>query len=247
MNLPSSTRRRRAPWVIAALVLVPLAALAVVYMLFFTDDSPDELTLSDPPSTQAGAATTVAGSSGSGSTLAGTWNVTAGSVAGYRVREKLASLPAQSDAVGRTESVTGTVTLRSDGNRLVAEAVNVEVDVSTLDSDEDRRDNRIRTSGLETDRFPTATFTTTEATPLPDGVAAGEDVKTEITGDLTIHGVTKRVTIPVEVRVTGSQGEVDGSLKFPFADFGMTPPNVGGFVTVDPEGTLEFNLRLTRA
>jgi len=243
----SSKPRRRAPWLIAALVIVPLAVLGGAYLLFFSDDSPDELTLSDPP--QGGTATTVAGSStGSASTLEGTWNVAAGSVAGYRVREKLAALPAQSDGVGRTESVTGTVTLRSNGSQLVAEGVNVEVDVSTLKSDpaETRRDNRIRTTGLQSDQFPKATFTSTSPVVLPAAIAAGEAVKADVTGQLTIHGVTKEVTIPLDVRVTGSQGEVVGSLKFPFSDFGMTPPSIGGFVTVEPDATLEFKLLLTR-
>jgi polyisoprenoid-binding protein YceI len=229
--------------VIAAVVVVPLALLVGAYLLFFTDDSPSELSLSDdPPATQPGGT-----SSGSVPTLEGTWNVAPGSVAGYRVREKLAALPATSDAVGRTESVTGTVALRSDGAGVVADEVNVEVDVSTLESDEERRDNRIRTTGLQTDQFPTATFTSTEPVTLPDGLTTGQAVTADVTGQLTIHGVAKQVTIPLEIRVTGGQGEVVGSLKFPFSDFGMSAPSIGGFVTVENDATLEFKLLLTRA
>jgi polyisoprenoid-binding protein YceI len=231
--------------VIAAVVVVPLALLVGAYLLFFTDDSPSELTLSDPPATQPGA--TGGTSSGSASTLEGTWNVAPGSVAGYRVREKLAALPATSDAVGRTESVTGTVTLRSDGNGVVADGVDVEVDVSTLKSNEDRRDNRIRTTGLQTDQFPTATFTSTGPVTLPDALATGQAVTADVAGQLTIHGVAKQVTIPLEIRLNGSQGEVVGSLKFPFSDFGMSPPSVGGFVSVESDATLEFKLLLTPA
>jgi hypothetical protein len=39
-----------------------------------------------------------------GTQLAGQWKIATGSVAGYRVREKLGFLPAESDAVGRTSS-----------------------------------------------------------------------------------------------------------------------------------------------
>ena len=46
--------------------------------------------------------------------VAGTWTVTGGSQAGYRVREQLANLPAESDAVGRTSDVTGSITIESD-------------------------------------------------------------------------------------------------------------------------------------
>lgn len=239
---PESGRFR--PWIIA-LVVLPLAALAGAYLLFFTDDSPDELTLSDPPSTQAGSTQTTA--AGAAASVEGAWSVADGSVAGYRVREKLAALPAQSDAVGRTNDVTGTLTVRRSGSQLVAEEISVQVDVSTLESDESRRDNRIRTSGLESDQFPTATFTSTQPVMLPAGTEAGQDVTAAVTGDLTLHGVTKAVTIPLDIRLTGAQGEVVGSLTFPFSDFGMSPPSIGGFVSVEPDATLEFRLLLAPA
>lgn len=243
LNEPSA-KTRRSPWVIALLVLVPLAVIAGTYLLFFTDDSPDEFTLSQAPATQPGV--TGGSSPVTASTLEGNWTVAAGSEAGYRVREKLVALPAQSDAVGRTESVTGTVAIRSAGREIVADGVNVEVDVSTLVSDETRRDNRIRTSGLETDKFPMATFTSTSPVPIPTATAAGEEVQTTVTGQLTIHGVTKEVTIPLTIRLDQSQGQVVGSLKFPFSDFDMSPPNIGGFVSVDNDATLEFRLLLAR-
>ena len=241
MNVPSTKSRRFGPGVIAALVLVPLAALAAIYLLFFNEDSPDKFTL-DTPS----ASTTPSPSGAATGSLGGTWKVAEGSEAGYRVREKLAALPATSDAVGRTTVVTGALTVTSTGSQLVADGVNVEVDVSTLESNEDRRDNRIRTSGLETDEFPSATFVSTAPVTLPAGTGAGQPVQTEVTGNLTIHGVTKLVTIPLEVQLTGEQGQVVGSLKFPFSDFGMTPPSVGGFVSVENDATLEFKLLLAR-
>ena len=55
------------------------------------------------PSTGAAASVASGGSTGD---VAGTWTVATGSQAGYRVTEQLAQLPAQSDAVGRTDKVT---------------------------------------------------------------------------------------------------------------------------------------------
>jgi len=227
---------------VPALALVPIVAAVAAYLLFFTGDSPDRLTLSTPSGQPSAPA--------SGSTagdVAGRWEVAAGSVAGYRVREKLARLPAQSDAVGRTDAVTGGMTVRQEGDRLVAESVRMEVDVSRLRSDEAMRDNRMRTMGLETATFPTATFVGTAPVSVPATVTQGTPASAEVTGDLTIHGVTRRVTIPVQVQMSGGRPEVVGSLRFPMSDFGMTPPNIGGFVTVDPDATLEFQLFLTRA
>lgn len=49
------------------------------------------------------------------------------------------------------------------------------------------------------------------------------------------------------MRANGELVEVAGSLTFPFGDFGMQAPNVGGFVTVESNPTLEFKLVLARA
>ncbi len=228
--------------IVGAAIVLPLALLVAVYLLFFTKDSPDELSISTPSQT-----TTPGAAPADASSLAGTWNVAPGSVAGYRVREKLASLPAQSDAVGRTEAVTGSVVISQSGANLTADTVNVEVDVTKLASDESRRDNRIRTDGLQTATFTTATFASNGPVALPATVADGAVVKVDVPGKLTIHGVTKDVTLPVDVRLDGAQGEAVGTLKFPFSDYNITAPNVGGFVTVDPEGTLEFKVLLARA
>lgn len=240
-TVKTETGLARVGLIVGAAIVLPLALLVAVYLLFFNNDSPDELTISTPSqTTEPGAAPTDAAS------LAGTWNVAPGSVAGYRVREKLARLPAQSDAVGRTEAVTGSVVIANSGGTLTAQKVDVEVDVSKLASDESRRDSKIRTDGLQTDQFPKATFASTGPVALPAPVTDGGVVKVDVPGKLTIHGVTKDVTIPVDVRLTGAQGEAVGSLKFPFSDYGMSPPNVGGFVTVDPDGTLEFKVLIAR-
>jgi polyisoprenoid-binding protein YceI len=213
--------------IVLAIAVLGVAALAGIYFLFFNEDSPDEFELT-PEEEQAEPAT---------DDVNGTWTVAAGSEAGYRVREKLANLPAQSDAVGRTSDVTGSMTIAED---TVTEAA-FEVDVTTLQSDEQRRDDRIRTSGLESDTFPTATFVLTEPVVLGDGPAAGTIT---VVGDLTIHGVTQPVELAVDATLNGDQIELVASHTFPFSDFGMTPPNVGGFVTVEDDATLELHLFL---
>jgi polyisoprenoid-binding protein YceI len=248
----TSDRSRRPLALIAILAVVAVAAVAVAYLTFFNEDSPDEFTLTDQPGTTA-PATTAAGAPGTtaaaagGSDLTGTWRVAAGSAAGYRVREKLAALPAQSDAVGRSEAVTGSVKVDRAGASLTATDARFEVDLTKLTSDESRRDNRIRTDGLQTSQFPTATFVSAGPVTLPPETVTGQAVKASAVGDLTLHGVTKRVTIPLDVRVTGGKGELVGSLRFPMSDFNITPPSIGGFVTVDPDATLEFKLILEKA
>ena len=254
MNAPElpHTPNRRPLVIIAVLAVLAVAGVAITYVTFFTDDAPERLALSDQPTPTTAAAgpagtTATTTPSAAGSDLAGTWRVAAGSTAGYRVREKLAALPAKSDAVGRSTAVTGTVKVDGSGTALTASDARFEVDLTKLTSDESRRDNRIRTDGLQTNQFPKATFVSTKAIPLPPETATGQAVKATAEGDLTIHGVTKRVSIPLDVRVTGGKGELVGSLGFPMSDFNITPPSIGGFVTVDPDATLEFKLLLEKA
>ncbi len=73
------------------------------------------------------------------------------SVAGYRVREQLANLPAESDAVGRTDQVTGSITLESSGSTTTLTAGALTVDTTSITSDKSQRDNRMRDEGLQTD------------------------------------------------------------------------------------------------
>ena len=245
-------RSRRPLAILAILAVVAVAAVGTAYLAFFNDDAPDRLALSDQPTptapaTSAGGSPATTAATTNNADLTGTWRVAAGSTAGYRVREKLAALPAKSDAVGRSPAVTGSVKVDRDGASLRATDARFEVDLTKLTSDESRRDNRIRTDGLQTNQFPRATFVSTAPITLPPETVTGQAVKASAVGDLTIHGVTKRVTIPLDVRVAGGKGELVGSLGFPMSDFDITPPNIGGFVTVDPDATLEFKLILEKA
>ena len=171
----------------------------------------------------------------------GEWTVADGSVAGYRVREQLANLPAESDAIGRTSVVTGSITVATEGDGARLTAGTLTVDTTTIESDEGRRDNRLRSEGLQTDQFPTATFTVTEPVDVPATVLSGTAADITLVGELTLHGVTKSVEIPAQAQFADGAVQVAGSLTFPLSDFDITAPNVGGFIiSIADEGTLEF-------
>jgi polyisoprenoid-binding protein YceI len=222
-----------------AIALIAIAAIAVggylAYDQVLRGDDVASLTLPSATATaDASPATTEGG-------IAGEWAVGAGSVAGYRVREQLANLPAESDAVGRTEDVSGSITVEqaSDAARLTAGTFTV--DTTTIQSDEGRRDNRLRNEGLQTDQSPTATFVVTQPVDVPAAALAGAASDVTLVGELTLHGVTKAVEIPAKAQLTDGKIQVAGSLTFPLSDFGITPPNVGGFIlSIADEGALEF-------
>jgi len=221
---------------------VPAAVLVfgVAYLLGVGGNSPPPLALSRAGHLASSAATVQA------SELGGTWVIGSGSVAGYRVREQLASLPAPSDAVGRTSSITGQATATVSGDVITVSTARFDVDVSTLISDREMRDRRLHTTGLESDRFPQATFELSQPLRLPAKARSGAAVEAGATGRLTIHGVTRDETIPVKVQLAGPEIEVAGSISFPFGDFGMEPPTIGDFVGVEDNATMEFDLRLER-
>jgi polyisoprenoid-binding protein YceI len=227
---------------VAALSL-PSAAPSAAAASGTTATSPS----SDPTAAAStGAAASVA-SVGTGDT-AGTWTVATGSQAGYRVTEQLANLPAQSDAVGRTDKVTGTITLTTSGSTTTLTAADLTVDTTSISSDKSQRDNRLRTEGLQTDTYPTATFKLTQPVAVPAAALAGTPSDVTLTGDLTLHGVTKSVQIPAKAQLVNGMVSVAGALSFPLSDFGMTAPNIGGFiVSIADHGTLEFVVNFTKA
>lgn len=235
--------RSRRGWVITGGVVTTLliGGFFGTYLLLFGGSSAAPLALSTAP--PATAAATASGAAG----LAGSWTIASGSVAGYRVREQLAFLPAPSDAVGRTSAITGTVVIAGTADALTVTSAQLTVDVSTLSSDQQMRDQRIHRMGLQSDTYPKATFTLTDPITLPANPASGSQVSVQATGTLSIHGTAQTVTIPLTARLSSNAIEIAGSTTFPFERFGMTPPSIGGFVSVQDSATMEFDIHLKQA
>ena len=224
------------PKILVSAVIVVVAAFALAYFTLFNSDSPSKLTLETKGSTAAAPT----------GELTGTWTVADGSVAGYRVREKLAQLPAPSDAVGRSGAITGQVSIAEHGGTFSAGNATFTVDVSQLRSDKTQRDNKIRTIGLETVKYPQATFTAAGPIAIPADAVAGKAATVQADGDLMLHGVTKKVSIPLQVQRDGAQLKIVGNYQFSWSDFSMSAPSLPPFVSVTGEPLLEFELHLAK-
>jgi polyisoprenoid-binding protein YceI len=174
------------------------------------------------------------------SDLTGEWVVADGSFAGYRVDEVLNNTDVT--VTGRTEQVTGT--LEVDG--LTLTAAELTVDVASIATDSANRDDYFRDTALRAAEFPTATFVLTGPVTAAEEPAVGEVQHLAATGDLTIAGVTKSVTVELDAVLNGTEGQVAGSIPVTFADFGVEAPNLG-FVSVEPEGFVEFSLEIAPA
>ncbi|HXJ62596.1 MAG TPA: YceI family protein [Actinomycetota bacterium] len=119
------------------------------------------------------------------------------------------------------------------------------VDMTSVTSDESRRDDQFNGRIMETATYPTATFELSKPVDLGKLPADGGTGNSTATGDLTLHGVTKSVTFPVQAQRSGDTFEVAGQIPVTFADYGISNPSFG-FVTTEDHGVLEFRLAFTR-
>ena len=218
---------------VGALVVL-LAALAVGGWYLFLK--------SDPKPPAAITKTTTVG----GGSLDGTYRVTSGDAqnfVGYRVQEQLAAVGVESTATGRTSEITGSFAI--DG--MTVKDVTVDANLLSLKSDRDMRDNRIKTLGLESEKFPQSKFVLTQPISFRSVPKVGETVRATAKGDFTLHGVTRPVSIPLEGRWDGRDIQVVGSLDVRFADYQIEAPNIGGFVSVKDQGVMEFQIFFRKA
>ncbi len=230
-------------WLGIGVVALALAVVGgpFIYIHFVEGKAPAPLTLSPSPSSSDQAQTpTPSQSNGDTGATSGTWNVATGSIVGYRVREVL--LGQSNTAVGRTSSITGSMTVR--GTTITAATFTV--DMTTVTSDQSRRDGQFNGRIMDTATYPTATFTLTEPIKLGSVPAQGGQRTFQATGDLTLHGVTKPVTFQVTGRYTGSTAQILGSIPITFADWNIPNPSFGP-VTTEDHGVLEFSLNLAHA
>jgi polyisoprenoid-binding protein YceI len=183
--------------------------------------------------------------------LDGTWNVVdnlgsmsdgSATFAGYRVQEQLVGLGGHT-AVGRTPTVTGSLILA--GSQVTQ--VSVTVDMTGLVSDDSFRDGQLRRQAIETDKFPTATFESTQPIDLGSVPAEGRTVTVDATGNMTLHGVTRTVTLSLQARREGGIIAVTGSTPIVFSDWSIQRPTSFSVLSVDDHGTMEFHLLFVHA
>ena len=246
-----------------ALVVVASVAFALWYFVL-REGAPPPVSRADAVSstaaTPAAAATvaptaavavpapTTASGGGSGGSveegLEGIWRLVAGgdSFVGYRVREELVGIGAKA-AVGRSGAVTGT--LEFDGSAITV--VSIEADLTQLVSDDSRRDRTLRGRGIETSRFPTATFELTGPITIDGPPQEGVPIAAAAAGELTLHGVTRAVEIALEGQLSDGLVVVVGSTEIEFSDYDIVAPSAPIVLSIEDRGVLEFQLIFERA
>jgi len=111
---------------------------------------------------------------------------------------------------GHFGNIGGSIVL-NEGD-ITKSTVNVTIDVTTVDTGVAGRDADLKSDHFfDVAQFPTATFTSTSVSKSSGGLT--------VSGNLTLHGVTK----PVVLQVQGPRGPVTGMDKKPHSGFSATP------------------------
>jgi polyisoprenoid-binding protein YceI len=167
---------------------------------------------------------------------AGTWDLdVAHSHVGFTVRHLMVS-----KVRGTFKDYSATIVTGADPS---GSSVNATVQMASISTGDDGRDQHLRTNDFfDVENFPTMTFASTGVT------GSGSDY--EVTGDLTIKGVTKSVTFDLEVG--GLQQDPWGNTKAGFTmtgsilrkDFGMEYNAIleSGGVMVGDKVTIEIDV-----
>lgn len=120
--------------------------------------------------------------------------------------------------------------------------VSLVIDAASYKTDSEGRDAAVKENALEVQKYPTITFRGSQFPSVQkDGDRAA---KLQLLGQLTLHGVTRDVVLPLSAQIDG-QGRfiADGSYTFKFEEYGVKRPSkmLGLMVTGD-EATIDFHV-----
>jgi polyisoprenoid-binding protein YceI len=169
-----------------------------------------------------------------------------GSSATYRVTEQFVGVAFTNDAMGTTNIVSGTLTIQPDGS--IAPNSKLTVDLRGLKSDQDMRDGYVQNRLLETAKYPYAEFVPTKVEGLDKLIPSTGQVGVALTGNLTVHGVTKETTFQGIATFNQRNNTVAGVAKttLTFDEFGLTAPKISRLASLDNKFDIQLSYRFKR-
>jgi polyisoprenoid-binding protein YceI len=168
-----------------------------------------------------------------------------GNAARYRVREQLVGHDLQNDAVGETKSLTGALSIDSEG-KVIPATSKFTVDAASFVSDRDRRDGFVRGWLLEADTYPSVTLVPKQikgvGLPLPKSGSA----PIEMLADLTVRGVTRPTTWKGTAQFAADTVSGSAATAFTFDYMQLEQPRVPVLLSVADTIKLEIDFKLVR-
>lgn len=145
------------------------------------------------------------------------------------------------ESAATLENIKGTATklsgtIAADPANPAASSVDITIDVTSLDTGIAMRNEHLRERYLAAGKFPTMSFKSVSVTSPIRTIAAHQPVDVSVTGDMTLHGVTRRITVPVRVVIIpqteltkashGAGDWIHATTTFPIklTDFGIDVP-----------------------
>ncbi len=166
-------------------------------------------------------------------------SIQTGSIARYKIGEQLARLPTPITAVGETTGITGKVFLDSLGNISDSDISTINVNVESLRSDKNKRDNWVQRNG---GIGPEITIQLTKVTGHPWPLPESGKLDVVIDGNMTISGITN----PTEWNgiLTIEESSLTGliSTEITWDQFSLSKPKLPFIISVDDEIVLELDV-----
>jgi polyisoprenoid-binding protein YceI len=147
-----------------------------------------------------------------------------------------------SNVKGQFQKTSGTIA--TNGSDPSSAKIDATIDATSIDTRVEKRDAHLKSPAfLDVDKFPTITFKSTK-------VEAAGPGKWKVTGDLTLHGITKPVVLEVEgsgppIQVMGNtRAGASATTKIKRSDFGLTWNQAleGGGVMVGDEVAISIDV-----
>jgi polyisoprenoid-binding protein YceI len=132
-------------------------------------------------------------------------------------------------AIGVTKQVTGDI-YGNKADPSQSKIGVITIDISQFTSDSSMRDNFIRRNFLESSKYPLATFAPTTFDGMPASYAEGQTYTFKVTGNLTVHNVTKPVTFDVTASLSGNTLSGTATTGIKMSDFGVGPITLAGMI-----------------
>jgi polyisoprenoid-binding protein YceI len=161
------------------------------------------------------------------------------SKAQFAISEVLMGNP--NNVVGVTNQVAGQIGVNLN-DLSTANIGEIQVDARTLTTDSNMRNRMIQNRILNTGNYEYVTFTPTQISGLSGSAKIGQSFQFQITGNLTIQGVTKPVTFDVTAQaVSNSQISGKATATILRSDYNLQIPNVPQVANVGEQVALEID------
>lgn len=153
------------------------------------------------------------------SPITGNWTVGSGTEVRYGIDDTL--IGQTSRVVGRTSNVTGSAHI--DGLTVTSAQVTVNMQSVRCNCIHDPMYNNM----LQTPGFPTSSFVLTQPIVLPSTPTEGSVINVPVTGNFTIHGVTRSVSFTMEATMVSGRFAAKGTIPVELTDYDIRQPEEG--------------------